>query len=78
MATVINMNGASYEIQDPTLESLQGVVGGYIEVLRLKNGKYLVVNEEGLMRNLPINPHASILYGSPIVGNVVICSKTEL
>jgi hypothetical protein len=65
-------------MEDTTLKKLQLAVGGYIEALNLGNGKYLVVNEEGLIRNLPINPSASRLYGRPIVGNAVICSNKEL
>jgi hypothetical protein len=78
MAIVINMNGATYEIQKTTLDVLQGIVGGYIEALKMKDGNLMVVNEEGLMKNLPVNPYASLLYGSPIVGNAVVCSKEEL
>jgi hypothetical protein len=79
MAKVIQVDGTTYEMENPTLEKLQLVVGGYIEALNLGNGKYLVVNEEGLMQRLAINPSASRLWGrGPIVGHVVICTNKEL
>lgn len=40
-----------------SLEKLQSLVGGYIESLPLKNGNCLFVNEEGVIHDLPINPH---------------------
>ena len=78
MAKVIQVDGVTYEIKKPTLEKLQEIVGGYIEDLRLPNGKHMIVNEDGRLEGLMMNPHASILYGNPIVGNVIICSKGEL
>ena len=62
------------------LESLQEIVGGYIETvhpMRLRGGLRLICNEESLLKNLPVNEVASYLYGvdrhgCPIVGNVVI------
>jgi hypothetical protein len=56
-----------------TLDKLQEIVGGYIEILDVKDGKTLVVNEEGLFKNLSRNTKASSLYGAPLDGNVVYC-----
>lgn len=47
---------------EPTLEELQKLVGGYIEVHKLRNGDDLVMNEDGLMQNLPINQEATKLF----------------
>jgi len=79
MATVIKVDGTTEELKEPTLQALQKAVGGYIEALNLGNGKYMVVNEEGLMMRLPINKSATAIwrYGE-IVGNVVLCTKKEL
>ena len=46
----------------------------------LTPGLVMVVNEEGLILDLPLNPYASILYGTqlhghPIVGNVAILQQ---
>ena len=70
-----------------SLEELQDFVGGYIELLRLPSGGWLVLNEEGKLRNppLPINERATLL-GSAcgiadddvIVGNVLVALSTEI
>jgi len=79
MATVIKVDGTIEELKNPTLEDFQKAVGGYIEALNIGSGKYLVVNEEGLMMNLPLNKSATAIWrNGPIVGNAVICTKKEL
>ena len=59
--------------KDDLLSQLQSLVGGYIEIVRLSHGKVLVVNEEGLLENLPTNPHWPRL-----VGNVVLMNDADL
>lgn len=68
-------NGTDY-----TLEELQKMVGGYIEVVRVphKPSMILIVNEEGLLHNLPPNPMATGIAGQPIVGNAVYCPTEHL
>jgi len=64
----------------PTLEECQQMVGGWIELVHrtIYNPAFegqMVVNEEGLLKGLPINKVGTRLYGSPhspIVSNVVI------
>lgn len=56
-----------------TLEALQNAVGGYIETLTLIPGKaVMIVNEEGMLLGLTINPAASALAGVKIVGPALI------
>ena len=56
-----------------TLEALQKQVGGYIETLTLIPCKaVMIVNEEGLLLGLTINPAASALAGVKIVGPALI------
>lgn len=58
-----------------TLEEMQWIVGGYIERVQVRyHGKTLDmwVNEEGLVRNLPINLEASLIAGQTIVGDAFI------
>lgn len=58
------------------LENYQQLVGGYIEVVYAAALQpyhaAMVVNENGLLDDLPCNPLASILYGDYIAGNAVI------
>ena len=43
----------------PTLEQLQKMVGGYIEVVTAKNGDQIILDEEGRLKGKPINEDAS-------------------
>ena len=46
----------------PSLEKLQEMVGGNIEVLTLNNGDTLVTNQDGRMMNLNYNSEATQIY----------------
>ena len=56
---------------------MQDLVQGYIEFIYIKN-KILIVNEEGLLDQLPPNIEASRIYGKPLVGDVVECGIKEV
>lgn len=63
-----------------SLEELQKAVNGYIEVVTipmLPNG-ILIVNEEGLLKDMAYNPLASMIAGQQIVGDVLLMRMTEL
>ena len=47
---------------EPTLESAQKFVGGYVEGISFPNGDYLIVNEEGKLRGLELNEPATKLW----------------
>lgn len=89
MGKIIKSNG---EILDYTpknkngefsLEELNSVVGGYIEMVRCIDGKnFMILNEDGKAMQLPINHKATELYcGNSLVdfilGDVVICNAKE-
>lgn len=85
MAQYIKADGTTSEIAPKnayrgfTLEELQPLIGGYIEIVYLADGRRMVVNEEGLIHKLPFNKTASRLYPhSPIVGNVLIGTPDEI
>ena len=68
-----------------TLKELQGLVGGYIELGRTIDGRWLVLNELGkvLKEPLPLNVEATKIYTygqvDPLVGPVVVVdTKLEL
>ena len=82
---------------DYQLSELQRMVGGFVEFIQLpdlefihggKNyGKFqiMVVNEEGLLDQLPVNKLATRLVNPtglglviPIAGDVVLCNRREL
>lgn len=61
------------------LTALQGIVGGYIEIVRTRiPGVILVINEEGLLMDLPLNLAATQYAGQPIVGDVLLCSDNHV
>jgi hypothetical protein len=47
---------------EPTLESAQEFVGGYVEGISFPNGDYLIVNEEGKLKGLEVNEKATKLW----------------
>lgn len=68
------------EFDLPLYQSVGDVVGGYIEKVSprgLKEPFCFLCNEEGLLKNLPINVMGSLWYGTldhgqPIVGTIVV------
>ena len=46
----------------PRLEKLQEMVGGNIEIITLKNGDTLVINQDGKELNLNYNSEATKIY----------------
>ena len=54
---------------DNTLPALQEAVGGYIETVTVTTDVVLIVNEEGLLYDLPENR----VLGYPFRGTVVAC-----
>ena len=67
---------------DFTLEELQKIVGGYIEVVPVFGNKLIVVDEDGRMKNYKHNKTASLLvYGQvigDIVGDMLLCNQDEI
>ena len=90
MAHIIKSSGEIIEVEpkngkDFTLEEVQKIVDGYVELAYLPDRKYMLVNEEGLINELPVNMEASILYygklgvlsGNYIAGDVLICEPNQ-
>ena len=90
MATLIKADGTRREIQpkngtDFKLEELQAYVDGYIEIVNLRNGELLVINEEGKYRYDTNNAatdlaheHHALFPGDYINGDVVLCKDEEV
>jgi hypothetical protein len=70
--------------EDFSLEELQGYVEGYIQIVNLSKSEVLVINEEGKLKNLPLNKEATfickfrnaIFANDCIVGNALLCHKS--
>lgn len=90
MATLLKSDGTQTAIQpkngtDFTLEELQGYVDGYIDIVNLRNGEILVINDDGKER-YPTNKaatkmaleHGAIFDWDWIDGDVVLCKNEEV
>lgn len=83
MKGVVVTTDNKVEIRDfgePLYKTVGEAVGGYIEIVHpigLVDPLVMIVNEEGLILELPINQLGCLLYGThnhgqPIVGNIVV------
>jgi hypothetical protein len=76
MATLYRTDGTNEEVQAVkgriSLEQAWEAVGGYVERVKLpKRQGVLLVDEDGLMKGLPVNSTASKLVGYALVGPVL-------
>jgi hypothetical protein len=83
MATFLRTTGESEDLAPAnginwSLEELQKLVGGYIEIVRTLDGRFMVINEMGKVVRpmLPLNIQATRMYlhgrRDPIVGDAVV------
>ena len=47
---------------EPDLKKAQDFVGGMVECITFPNGDLLIINEEGKLMGLPLNPEATLLW----------------
>jgi len=69
MALLLKTTGGIEEIRPATgrtfvLDELQALVGGFIEVVRACDGKWLVLNEDGKRHGLPTNWGATLVFNA--------------
>ena len=63
----INTKASEFKIitdskDEPNLKEAQEFVGGMVEGITFPNGDYLIINEEGKLMQLPLNPEATTLW----------------
>lgn len=90
MAQIIRTDGTRREIcpangTDFTLEEMQSIVGGYIELVELDGNTTMAVNEEGKLIPLSLNLEASRIFRAHhpaskdfIVGDVLVCNNDQI
>jgi hypothetical protein len=90
MAEIIKTDGMRQPVQpangtDFTLEEMQAIVGGDIELVFLNETEIMVVNEEGKINNLTYNPAATRIFkenhpgvSDYIVGDVLVCNDEQI
>ena len=67
MTTDINTKASEFKIikdskDEPDLKTAQKFVGGMVQGIEFPNGDYMIMNEEGKMMQLPLNPEATALW----------------
>ena len=78
MALVLKTDGSIVPLGiNPTFKEMQNAVGGYIECVRIFDGRHMYVNDDGKAMNLPPNAKASQMAGIPIVGDAVLLDGQE-
>ena len=90
MALLVKANGTTEEITIPkenSLKFMQEKVGGWIQIFSTcpatqKTGYVgIVCDEEGKLKNYPLNPQATDMYGNPndvIVGDAIFFKDGEV
>ena len=67
MKAKINTTAAEFKIiedkkDEPQYKEVSKFVGGMVECITFPNGDLLLINEEGKLINLPLNPEATALW----------------
>ena len=67
MTKDIKLNECKFKIikdqkDEPDLKAAQKFVGGMVQGIEFPNGDYLIINEEGKLMQLPLNPEATTLW----------------
>ena len=96
MTDKINTTAAEFKMitdkkDEPNLKAAQEFVGGYVECVTFPNGDLLLLNEEGKLMGLPLNPEATALwrahftkdkyafgYDDFVVGPAIVIQKAAL
>ena len=64
---LFTFDGSNWDKPINTFEDMQEYVGGYVEMVNIGNDKVAVVNDEGLIHNLPKNKTLPQFCGNVIV-----------
>lgn len=88
MAQILRTNGTWDNVQpangsDFSLQEVQAIVGGYVELVRLWDGRIMLINEEGKLEGLPLNAEATRLFlverdgYDVIAGDALVCDNDQ-
>ena len=94
--TKVNTQAAEFKLitdkkDEPDYKAVSKFVGGMVEVVSFPNGDLLLLNEEGKLMGLPLNPEATTLwrkhftkethingYDDFVVGPAMVIQKSSL
>ena len=65
--TTVNTTAEQFKLitdkkDEPDYKAVSKFVGGMVEVVQFPNGDLLLLNEEGKLMGLPLNPEATLLW----------------
>ena len=63
---------------EPKYEEVSKFVGGMVECITFPNGDLLLINEEGKLINLPLNPEATALWRATFTKDNIYLDTTTL
>ncbi len=74
MSVLVKADGTVQgQVGEPSLEQAQKLVGGYVEVVRVDSFQItLLVDEEGRLKDKPVNQFISDRFGVLVVGDVIV------
>ena len=89
MAKILFGDGRTKEVEPLnkkyfTLEELQKIVGGIIEIIYLNNNLIMVIDEEGKIKNKGENDNATLVAQRQlggmdyVVGDALVCKRNEV
>lgn len=78
MAILIQESGQLTEILVESLKDLQEKIGGKIKFVNINYEKIIIINEHQSNSNLSKNKKASDIAKSTILGNAILCDRSEL
>lgn len=82
MGMLISVDGEQTAVEPKSatfsLDELQNYVEGFIEIITIDDARTAIVNDEGLIRQMPMNPVASQVVGRLLVGPVLIVAPDEI
>lgn len=79
MAYLVEPNGEPVLLTElPNFKKAQEIVGGDVEVIRMSDGRKMLANEDGNIKQLPVNHYASSLTLWKIVGTVIYGTAKEI
>ena len=78
----INTNDNEFKIiadpkDEPKYKEVSDFVGGMVECITFPNGDLLLINEEGKLRNLPLNPEATALWKATFDNDNFITGRND-
>jgi hypothetical protein len=90
-AFLLNPDGRREDVnpkngKDFKLDELQGLLGGNIQILHMRHGELMVINEDGKLLDLPLNKDSTVIAKwkgvisskDCIVGTVLVCHKSQI